>query len=109
MRHLIRQSNMRKSFAEHCHHRKIDWDNHTVCLACYILYKLPRCSKYGATTCEFSPMNSDDVDAQRNKALGKVKKTVATANRDLPLNCYTQADCDAYAQTNGYFELPKTG
>ena len=109
MAHLIGHSNLRyrgKSFAEHCHHRTIDWDNHAFCPACYILYDLPKCSKYGANSCDFCAMNSDEVDAQRSLALGKAKKPVASANRDLPLNCYTQADCDAYAQANGYYEVP---
>ena len=109
MQHLIGTSNLRyrdKSYSEHCHHRTVDWDNHPFCPACYIKYGLPQCSKYGPVSCGYCQMNSDDTDAKRNKLFGKGKKVVATANRDIPVNCYTQADCDAYIQANGYFELP---
>ena len=109
MSYLIGTSNIRyrnKTYAEHCHHKTIDWDNHAFCPSCYVRYELPKCSKHGPITCGFCAMNSDEVDAKRNALLGQNKKPVFPINRDLPRKCYTQEDCDVYVQANGFFETP---
>ena len=46
--HIIGKSNLRyrnQSFAEHCHHATVDWDNHPFCPHCYMAFRLVECAK----------------------------------------------------------------
>ena len=96
-RHLIGTTNLRyrgRSFAEHCHHPTVDWDNHPFCPACYVLFDLPKCTKGMTPACKFCAMNSMETDVARATRMQAGTKFPSAANRDIPLNCYTQADLD---------------
>ena len=106
---LVGESNMRyrdRSYSELCHHQTAHWDNHPFCPECYRRYQHPFCSKYGPLECEWCELNSDDIDTARNLRLNRKSDHSKAVNRDLPINCYTQADCDEYIRVNGYTELP---
>ena len=91
--HLFGKSNMRyrnKTFAEHCHHATVDWDNHPFCADCYVFFDLPICSKEGPIPCTFCDMNSFEVDAKRATRIRERHQVARAGNRDIPMNCYTQ-------------------
>ena len=110
--HIIGNSNLRyrnQSFAEHCHHATVDWDNHPFCPHCYMAFGLVECAKAPPgvqSTCRFCEMNSYATDVERRKVFRRRRDIARSKHRDLPKNCYTQADCDTYAYENNYCEVP---
>ena len=46
------------------------------------------------------------TDVERRKVFRRRRDIARSKHRDLPKNCYTQADCDTYAYENNYCEVP---
>ena len=106
---IIGECNLRyknKTYAEHCHHLAPDWDTHKFCPDCYKRFGLPKCGKTSGLKCRYCELNSDETDKARQKRLNSKTFLGETTNRELPKNCYTQKDCDAYTERNGFQEFP---
>ena len=66
----------------------------------------PKCGKNSGLKCRYCELNSDETDKARQKRLASKTFLGETTNRELPKNCYTQKDCDAYTERNGFQEFP---